>query len=127
MHLQRAGDNDDRDKRQQFLELGQKIQTQFALRQHVVKDEQIRRLTGNVGQRLGASLDTDQRVFVQGLLVNLELEIVVFDNKNNGLGHGSSSGAGRTFGMAGRNKLKTLPWPTVDSRANPASIFLANS
>ena len=81
MHLQRAGNNDDGHKRQQFLELGQKIQPQFALGQDMVKDEQIRRLTGDVGQRSLPVLTRVSLILGQGLLVNLVLQIVVFDNQ----------------------------------------------
>ena len=72
---------DDGHKRQQFLELGQEIQPQFALGQDVVQDQEVRSVLGDFGQGFAAVGDTDQRVLRQRLLVYLILEVVVFDDQ----------------------------------------------
>ena len=48
MHLQRAAHDDDRNERQQFLELGKKVETQLPLREDVVENEQIWRTLRNL-------------------------------------------------------------------------------
>ena len=94
VHFQGARDDDDGHKRQQLLELGQEIQAELALRQDVVKDQHVGRVGGDLGQGLGAVGDADQFVFGEGLLVDLILEVVVFDDEDGGGVHGSRTSDG---------------------------------
>ena len=82
VHLQRAGDDDDGHKRQQLLELGQEIQAELALRQHVVEDQQVGPFAGNWARASVPLLTRISCVFGQGLLVDLVLEVVVFDDQD---------------------------------------------
>ena len=88
-HLQRAGHDDDGHMRQQFLEPGQKIQSEFAFRQHVVQHEQMRRVAPDLGQRLAAVFHADQFVLRQRLLVDFKLEVIVFNDQDDRWIHGN--------------------------------------
>ena len=48
----------------------------------------LRRAFGDLGQGLGAVFHPDQFELGERFLVNLVLEVVVFDNQNNRLVHG---------------------------------------
>ena len=83
VHFQGARDDDDGHERQQLLELGQEIQAELALGQDVVQDQQVGRVAGE--SAASASLPLVTRIswyLAQGLLVDLVLEVVVFDDQD---------------------------------------------
>src|SRR5437867_2522081 len=87
MNFQSAGNNHDRDKRQQLFQFRKEFQAEFAFIQHVVQNEQVGPGAWNLLERLAAGADANQFIFAQRLLVNLVLEIVVFNNHDGGNVH----------------------------------------
>src|ERR1017187_3017328 len=87
VHFQGTRHNDDGDKRQQFFERGEEIQAELAPGKHVVKDQDVGRAAWDLSKGLGAIGDAAQLVFGEGFLVNLILEIVVFDDEYGGYLH----------------------------------------
>src|SRR6516225_2326370 len=125
MYLERTGDDDNGHEWKQFPELGQKIETQLAIIQHMIEDHYCGWLFRNARQGLAAAFHAHQRKFRQSFLIDLILEIVVFDDENDrsihkGLFDGSLSSTGRI-------RVNVLPWSSSETTAKPAPNFLASS
>src|SRR5436189_3735240 len=88
MNLQRAGNHNDRHVGHQFLQLAQVVQTQFAVGQDVIEEDQVRRRLRDGSQRVAGGGGADQLVFGQRFFVNLVLQIVVLDDENALVVHG---------------------------------------
>jgi hypothetical protein len=87
MNLERTGGDNNGNERKEFFEFRQKIETEFPFRKDMVEDEHIRRIGRDLRQGFAAVLDTNEMILCQGLLVDLVLEVVVFDDKDAGGGH----------------------------------------
>src|SRR5262245_9394458 len=82
MHLECAGHNDDRHEREQFFQLGQKLQSEFAFIKHMIQDNNVGRIFGDHCQGLAGRANSLQAVFGQSVFVNLVLEVVVLHDEN---------------------------------------------
>ena len=129
LHFQRAGDDDDGNKGQQFLEFRQEVQAEFALGQHMVENQKIGRVRGDLCERFTAILHANQFVAGQRFLVDFILEVVVLNDQDGGWVHGNQIQGWATAGKfrTGRMRVNMLPWFTTDSTAKPASICVASS
>ena len=87
MHFKRSGNNYDRDKRKQFFEFRQKIESQFAIGKNVIEDEYVGALARNICKSFGPVTDADQFVLRECLLINFELKIIVLNDQNRGSIH----------------------------------------
>ena len=58
VHFQRAGNNDDGHEGQELFELWQKIEAEFAIREDMIQNEQLRSFARDLRERLGAVFDT---------------------------------------------------------------------
>ena len=88
MHLQRAGNHNDRHVGHQFLQLAQVVQTQFAVGQDVIQEDQVRRSFRDGLERVAGGGSADQLILGERFFVKLVLQIVVLDDENARAVHG---------------------------------------
>jgi hypothetical protein len=98
-----------------------------------IENEQLRRVRGQVPQRLRAGGHPRETILAERLIVNFVLKIIVFDDEQMWF-HvltGSGGTGGRVSGTGelstGKMSVNTLPSPMADCTATPAPIFLASS
>jgi len=85
--FERAGNNDDGDMGEEFLEAGEEFEAEIALGKDVVEDDGAGGVLGGAFEGVRTGEDAGQFIFRERVLVEFELEIVVFDDENPQLVH----------------------------------------
>src|ERR1051325_4401540 len=89
LNFERAAHKNDRDVRDELLQLGQIFEAVFAFVEDVIENDEVWLARGDRRKSVAASGDAFQFEIRKGVFIDLILQIVVFNDEKHWLVHGS--------------------------------------